>query len=319
MTNTLFELPKFKINDQWILSHRGKKNRVDVFKPNSYFVEKECTASGIIEDVATILLTNSECPFRCLMCDLWKNTTEKPVPDGAISTQIEYALSRLPFTKHLKLYNSGSFFDNRAIPKSDYKKIATLVENFETVIVESHPKFINENSILFNELIKPELQVAIGLETIHPEILPILNKKMKLSDFEKSVSFLASHKIKTRAFILLRPPFISEKEGILWANKSIDYAFKTGVAACTIIPVRAGNGALEKLAVNNSFTQPDIKSLENVLEYGIGLNAGLVFADLWDIDIFSSCNKCIDNRKERLLKMNLHQKVYPSVNCSCSF
>ena len=312
------KFPDFEIGDKWILSHRGEKNPVDPFKPNNYFIEKERTVSGTVGDVSTIILTNSECPFRCLMCDLWKNTTDKPVPEGAISEQIEYALSHLPVTKHLKLYNSGSFFDNRAITKNDYKKIASLVENFETVIVESHPAFINKNTLLFRNLIKPKLQVAIGLETVHPEVLQKLNKKMKLADFEHSVRFLSSNGIFSRAFILLRPPFLSESEGVSWAKKSIFYAFRTGVTSCTVIPVRSGNGALDALAANNYFEKPDIRSLEEVIEYGIELNEGLVFSDLWDIDSFSSCNKCLEKRKERLLQMNLDQIIYPEILCSCT-
>ncbi len=310
-------LADFAIDNQWVTSHRGKKNPVDPYRPYAYFVEKEHTGPGLIEDVSTILLTNNECPFRCLMCDLWKNTSDKPVPIGAIPEQIRFALSGLPTTKHLKLYNSGSFFDNRAIPENDYQEIASLIENFASVTVESHPVFIKENSLHFRDLIKPVLKVAIGLETVHPDILPRLNKKMDLADFEHSVSFLTSHGITTRAFILLRPPFLSEAEGIHWAKKSIDYAFSVGVETCILIPVRSGNGALDVLTVDNYFAQPGIKSLETVIEYGIRLKAGLVFADLWDIDRFSSCDKCLKMREKRLAQMNLHQKIYPQITCSC--
>jgi len=312
------KFPDLRIDNQWITSNRGKKNPVDPFRPYAYFVEKEYTGPGLIEDVSTILLTNNECPFRCLMCDLWKNTTVKPVPPGAIPEQISFALSCLPPAKHLKLYNSGSFFDNRAIPGNDYQKIASLIENFASVTVESHPAFINKNSLLFRDLIKPALKVAIGLETIHPDILPRLNKKMDLADFEHAISYLTSHGITTRAFILLRPPFLSEPEGILWAKRSVDYAFRVGVATCIIIPVRSGNGALDALTAGNHFAQPDIQSLESVLEYGIGLEAGPVFADLWDIDRFSSCDKCLELRKERLIRMNLEQRYHPAVECSCN-
>ena len=310
--------PHFKLDKQWITSNRGEKNTVDPSRPYGYFVEKERLRSGEIEDVSTILLTNNECPFCCIMCDLWRNTTDKPVQEGDIPEQIKFALSGLPSAKHLKLYNSGSFFDNRAIPVNDYEKIALLVDHFETVTVESHPGFINKNSLLFRSLLNPELQVAIGLETVHPEILPRLNKKMKLADFEHAVSFLSSHGISTRAFILLRPPFLSEPEGVYWAEKSIDFAFMAGVASCSVIPVRSGNGALNVLAAGNFFSRPSIQSLESVIEYGIGLQAGLVFADLWDIDRFSSCDKCLKIRRERLIQMNLHQKVLPQINCSCS-
>jgi len=307
----------FAIDNQWVTSRRGKKNPVDPYRPYGFFVEKEYRGPGLIEDVSTILLTNNECPFRCLMCDLWKNTTDKPVPQGAIPEQIEFALSKLPAAKHLKLYNSGSFFDKKAIPEDDYREIASLIEDFDTVTVESHPFFIGENTLQFQELIKPALQVAIGLETIHPDILPGLNKNMDLADFDHSVTYLASHGITTRAFILLRPPFLSETEGIDWAKKSIDYAFSVGVATCILIPVRSGNGALDVLKGENYFNEPDIKSLERVIEYGIRLEAGPVFADLWDIARFSSCDKCLKMRKKRLAQMNLHQKIYPQITCSC--
>ena len=309
--------PDFEVNNQWIISHRGKKNPVDPFKPYKYFIEKERTVSGTIENVLTILLTNNECPFRCLMCNLWKNTTDKPVPKGAIPKQIEWALAHLPSTKHLKLYNSGNFFDRKAIPEQDYERIASLLDNFETVIVESHPKFINEKSLRFRNMLKPELQIAIGLETVHPEVLQKLNKGMNLADFENSVKFLKQHRISSRAFILLRPPFLSEQEGIYWANQSLDFAFKIGVECCIIIPTRAGNGALDLLYAKKYFSPPDIQSLEKVIEYGIQLNAGRVFSDLWDIGLFSTCDKCIDQRRRRLVEMNLYQKKIAPVKCTC--
>ena len=312
------EDPDFNINDRWILSKRGKKNAVNPRKPYAWLVEKERTASGIIEDTAIIFLTNRECPFHCLMCDLWKNTTDVSVPAGAIPEQIEWALEQLPAARTLKLYNSGSFFDERAIPEEDYKSIASLVKNFETVIVESHPRLINEKCLIFRDMLKPDLQIALGLETVHTEVLRKLNKQMTLEDFRNSVSYLTQHGIMSRAFILLRPPFLSESEGIFWAEQSIDFAFSAGVECCTVIPVRAGNGAMDLLMEKNYYEQPDIRSLETVLEYGIRLNSGRVFADVWDLDMFSSCKKCIDKRINRLITLNLNQEITSPVRCTCS-
>jgi radical SAM enzyme (TIGR01210 family) len=306
-----------EINDKLILKGRGKKNPVDPLKPYAWLAEKERTSSGEIEDTAIIFLTNSECSFHCLMCDLWKNTTDEPVQPGTIPRQIEYALERMAPAKHLKLYNSGSFFDRRAIPPEDYKAIASLVSGFSTVIVESHPKLISERILLFRDLLKPELHVALGLETVHPEILRKLNKRMTAEDFGIAVSFLSEHGIKSRAFILLRPPFMTEQEGIYWAERSEDFAFGSGVECCTVIPVRGGNGAMERLIEKGLFTYPDIRSLEEVLEYGIRLKRGRVFADTWDLGLFSSCEKCFAQRTERITEMNLSQKIINRIICTC--
>jgi radical SAM enzyme (TIGR01210 family) len=310
--------PPFKLDNEWIRSLRSEKNRADPRKPYACLIEKEQISSGTVEDVATIFLTNKECPFTCLMCDLWKNTTDHRVPPGAIPDQIEWALGQMLATRHIKLYNSGNFFDNQAIPPEDFQAIASLLRDFETVIVESHPKLINRKALEFRNMLKAELQVAIGLETVHPKVLPLLNKRMGLKDFEQSVKYLNTNNIQSRAFILLRPPFLSEEEGILWAKKSMDFAFNCGVECCVVIPTRAGNGALDWLEKKGYFTLADIKSLEEVLDYGIGLNAGRVFADLWDIELFSSCETCYPERKKRLEACNLQQRLLPPISCSCN-
>ena len=311
------KVPDLNITDTWILSKRTEKNPVDPEIPYAFQVEKERNASGVIVDVATIFLTNRECPFRCLMCDLWKNTTDITVPYGAIQNQILHALVRLLPANTIKLYNSGNFFDTSAIPEEDYNGIAFLLKDFETIVVECHPKLINERCLKFKDMVNGNLEIAIGLETTCPEILPVLNKKMDLNEFSQSIRFLKNHKISSRAFILLRPPFLSEEEGIHWAKKALDFAFDEGVECCVIIPTRGGNGAIDWLEKNDHFNKPSIYALEEVLEYGIQLKAGRVFADLWDIKEFSSCNKCLTRRIDRLNEINLRQRIVTDISCSC--
>ena len=296
---------------------RGEKSPVDPHLPYGWFNEQERTLDGDIEKVSAILLTNRECPYSCLMCDLWMHTTVDTVPVGAVPAQLEYALEKLAPATHLKLFNSGSFFDPRAIPVEDYARIASLSSAFEHVLVESHTAFIGESCLEFSRMLNGKLEVAIGLETVHPEILPRLNKGMTLADFKRSIGFLRTYGISTRAFILLRPPFLSEVEGVEWACRSLDFAFACGVDVCSVIPVRSGNGALDKLALEGYFQEPSIPSLERVVEYGIGLQKGMVFADLWNLERFSACMHCFESRKERLEQMNLTQAQMKPVECSC--
>lgn len=310
--------PVPEINDNWIISQRGKKNIVTTDRPYYWLVEREVTSSNIPEDVAVIFLTNRECPFHCLMCDLWKNTTDVSVKEGDIPRQIELALEQLPPVRHLKLYNSGSFFDRHAIPENDYKKIASITADLKTLVVESHPRFIDNRCIIFRDMLKPKLQVAIGLETANEEILSKLNKKMTIEDYVRSVTFLKKNGIASRTFILLKPPFMNENEGIHWAKRSVDFAFESGTDCVTVIPVRPGNGAMDYLMRTKYFSPPDIRSLEKVIEYGLRLKKGLIFADLWDIDLFPCCNKCKPARINRLSGMNITQRIPDPVKCDCS-
>ncbi|MBI5915188.1 MAG: radical SAM protein [Bacteroidetes bacterium] len=310
--------PDFDMDDRWILSHRSSKNPVDAHKPYADRVEEERAASGDIEKVATVFLTNRECPFRCLMCDLWKNTTDEKTPPGAIPHQIAHALALLPPARHIKLYNSGNFFDTKAIPPEDYEQIAALLDPFETVIVECHPKLVNERCLQFRDMLRGNLEIAIGLETAHPEVLEKLNKRMDLKQFEQCVQFLAANGIRSRAFTLLRPPFLSEEEGVFWAKRTLDFAFDSGVECCVVIPTRVGNGAMDWLQSQGFFSPPSLASLELVMQYGLQLDAGRILADLWDLDIFSTCPHCFEARKQRLEAMNLYQAIPPEIACECS-
>ena len=81
---------------QQILSLRGPRNVVDPSVPWLFLSEPEYSRNGKVEPVSTIFLTNRECPFHCLMCDLWQNTLTESVAPGRIPAQIDFALLRLP-------------------------------------------------------------------------------------------------------------------------------------------------------------------------------------------------------------------------------
>jgi radical SAM enzyme (TIGR01210 family) len=306
----------------WIEQRRGPRHARDPWRPHGFFIEEERSESGAIIPVVTVLLTNRECPWRCLMCDLWQNTLTETVPPGAIPAQIDYALRELcqylgltPFSE-IKLYNSGSFLDERAIPAADYPEIAQRVSDFRRVIIECHPKLVSEAVLRFRDLIGTELEVAMGLETVNPDTLARLNKGMTLEDFASAAEFLVSNGVSVRAFVLLKPPFTKEVDGILWAKRSIDFAFDCGAGVACVIPTRAGNGAMEALAAAGEFSPPRLRSLEEVLDHGVGLKRGRVFADLWDLERFSNCAACFDVRQERLKTTNLSQRPQPAATCS---
>lgn len=307
------------ISNNSILELRPEKENMDPFLPDFFLNETEAQVNGELKSVNAIFLTNRECPFKCVMCDLWRHTLDQPTPAGAIPAQIRHALKNLPDAQVIKLYNSGNFFDGKAIPKSDYNEIAELLKDYEHVIVENHPKLIGSFITDFSRLLSGSFEIAIGLETIHPDVLPKLNKQITAEDFRKAVNYLTSKDIFVRAFILLNPPFLTdENENIEWCLRSIEFAFETGVSACSVIPTRDGNGIMEKLRKSGDYVPPKLSSLEYVIKKSLEMKKGRIFCDLWDLEKFSDCDRCFPNRKDRLHKMNLSQKVLPEIDCTCS-
>lgn len=302
--------------DKWILERRPARLALDPFNPYAFSVEDECSASREVVPVATIFLTNRECPWRCLMCDLWRNTLREKVPIGAIPAQIDHALARLPAARQIKLYNSGSFFDRQAIPIDDYAAIAARLNSFEHLIVESHPALLGDDCLKFRDLLKGRLEVAMGLETVHPEILPRLNKRMTLEQFSMAAEWLAKNQIDLRAFILVKPPFMDKEEALRWAERSLDFVFECHASVASLIPTRPGNGALDALAAGGEFSSPRMETLEAAAEYGLSLKKGRVFADLWDLQRVSTCLCCYDDRRKRLNEMNLSQSFRSPVDCA---
>ena len=301
----------------WITAQRpARPANLDPFKPHAFFSEEERTDSGRIVPTATILLTNKECPWRCLMCDLWKNTLTDTVPPGAIPQQIDFALSQLDARPaQVKLYNSGSFFDAAAIPHADYPAIAQSVAFAGHVIVESHPRLVGEKALRLRDLLPGSLEVAMGLETVHPEVFPRLNKKFSLAEFSSAAEFLRTAEIAVRTFILVNPPFLNEEDGIEWTVKSADFAFDCGAAVVSLIPTRSGNGAMDTLLESGEFVPPRLSTLEKAQERALNLRRGRVFADTWDLEQFSPCPTCREKRRQRLRIVNLTQQLPARIEC----
>jgi hypothetical protein len=168
--------------------------------------------------------------------------------------------------------------------------------------VESHPSLIGENCFRFRDLISGRLEVAMGLETVHPEVLPRLNKGMTLEQFSSAADLLLRNGIDLRAFILVKPPSLSESEALFWGARSLDFASSCDATAASLIPTRG-------------FSPPAIRTLEACQEYGLRLQKGRVFADLWDLEKFSTCSECYTARYNRLLEMNLRQTIPAPVDC----
>ena len=216
----------------------------------------------------------------------------------------------------IKLYNASNFFDRRAVPVEDLPSIAELCAPFSAVTVESHASTIGPATLRFAEQLSGRLEVAMGLETIHPDAASHLNKRLELERFDRACDLLAEHDIDLRVFVLLGAPGIPAEETVEWTVRSVEYAAQRGAAIVSIIPVRGGNGDMERLASLGLFTPPTLDQLELVFDRCLAVRGTAVTVDLWDIERLATCSQCSEARIQRLKRLNLTGRVEPPVACA---
>ncbi len=303
-------------NDR-IRALRGPKAEIDPFEPIDVLVERERSVAGE-ETSITVFLAGSECPFVCVFCDLWQHTLDDPTPPGAIPRQIararEIAGEEWPDAT-LKLYNASNFFDGRAVPAADDDEIAEACRGVERVVVECHPTLVGERCFEFAERLEPKLEVAMGLETVHLEALAQLNKRVTLDDFDRAVEKLAERHIASRAFVLVGTPFVPPAEQVDWTARSVEHALDRGIERISLIPVRGGNGEMERLAQEEAFFDPTLTLVEDAFDAAIALNRGVVQLDTWDLDRLTGCLRCTSRRLERLARLNATGQTEARIGC----
>ena len=306
---------------------RAVRAALPVDRPAAAFVEHEPAAGPGRTTVATLFLVNRECPFDCVYCDLWRHTTPEPVSPGVVVEQIRRGLSDLPTAREIKLYNSGNFFDPRAIPHADHPEIASLCAGFERVIVENHPRLCGPRCGEFLGQLRREaelrqrspdtisLEIAMGLETVDPRSWPRLNKQMTPEDFREAARRLRSDGISVRAFVMLQPPFVPAAEAVTSAIETVEFAWDCGARMVAVIPTRATTAVVQQWQQEGQFAEPRMRQLEQVLETLLPRARGLLTVDTWDLERFAECAACGPLRRSRLESMNLSQSVLPGIPC----
>lgn len=315
-----------------IRSARGPKEIVDAWKPIAVWDELEVESPSNAAESRVFLLTGSECRFTCTMCDLWRHTLDTRTPPGSIPQQIQFGLAQPPSNpsvpsgitsanqRWVKLYNSSNFFDDHNVPIEDRQSIAELLQNKHKVVVENHPKLVKDDVKEFANSLSGKLEVAMGLETIHPELLTWLNKQFTVDDFIQANDRLREWDVDTRVFLLLGLPGLTPQESIHWCLESLRLCDRIGIRHCSIIPLRSNHGILSQLRDNSRIPAITSTMLEDIHAEALSSFSTLVTVDLWDWNqLPGHCPECCDMRRFRLENMNLTQCHIPlsSTVCKC--
>ena len=194
--------------------------------------------------------------------------------------------------------------------------MAAMAAPFSGVTVESHVSTIGPRTLEFARQLHGRLEVAAGLETIHPVAGAQMNKRLDLGRFDIGTRYLVDNEIDLRVFVLLGVPHVPAQESVAWTVRTVDYAVERGASVVSIIPVRGGNGEMERLVALGHVTPPTLLQLEDALDASLQFTNTVVTADLWDAERLPSCGDCRSARIERLRRLNVTGRMEPRIACT---
>ncbi|MGQ9583311.1 MAG: archaeosine biosynthesis radical SAM protein RaSEA [Thermoplasmatota archaeon] len=186
----------------------------DPRKPVASWSEPEAL-EGRVERAAVVVLRTRGCAWaKCSMCGYHREAVPATAED--IVAQLGVWLGGVGGERVAKIYTSGSFFDEREIPPDARGAILAAVgRRFERVVVETRPGFLSEGALAAALAACPQLEVALGLESVSPRVLEhSIGKGFALSDFERAAALVRRMGGRVRTYILLKPPFLTEREAL---------------------------------------------------------------------------------------------------------
>ena len=179
----------------------------------------------------TIVLRTKGCYWArrdgCTMCG-YINDADQNASGPLVYEEFLGALSRYgEECKIIKVFTSGSFLDEDELPTDVRDAILYDLKDVPKTIIESRPEFVTFETCEEIARINRNIEVAIGLETSNDYIRKnLINKGFTFRDFIKASEAARSSNFSIKAYLLLKPPFLTEAEALRDAVQSVRDAAK---------------------------------------------------------------------------------------------
>jgi hypothetical protein len=268
----------------------------------------------------------------CTMCGhLAKQLrSDEDISDEAYLHQFNEEFNKIDFREAplLNLYNNGSFLNDIEISPGArigiLKKIGQE-KNIKMLVLETRPEFVTEDKIKEVKKWVPDkhVEMAMGLEIKNDVYRTIcINKGFSLQQFDEAARIIRKH-IHFRTYVLLKPPFLTERESIENAVETIEHAFNLGAAtvsleACTIQDFTL----VAALHENNIYSTPWLWSIIEVIKRV--KTPGKLITGLFQFYPSPSktpfnCEKCSTRVLEALCNYNrtLDKRYFDDLSCEC--
>jgi radical SAM enzyme (TIGR01210 family) len=310
----------------------------DPREPTRVWLDEDNTPDGVYDSL-TIILNTGGCRWAraggCTMCGYVAESVEGgSVAHEDLMTQIEVCLeherehaedlSDGDRAGQIKIYTSGSFLDEREIPAGTREAIAETFADRDRMVVESLPDFVDREKLVEFTDRGIETDVAVGLETATDRIRhDCVNKYFDFAEFERAAAEAAEVGAGVKAYLLMKPPFLSESEAIADMKRSIRRC--AAVEGCHTVSMNPCNvqrhTMVEDLFHDDGYRPPWLWSVAEVLASTVEEDVIVVSDPVGHGSDRGphNCGDC-DDRVQRAIKdFDLRQdpSVFEQVSCEC--
>ncbi len=201
----------------------------DSTKPVRYWSEKD-VLNGEIVDTYVIIFRTRGCSWAlksgCTMCGYFNDSMWKNVSDVDLLKQFDKTMENYSGERFVKIFNSGSFLDNNEInPNVRNEILRKLAERVDKVSVESRPEYITNDTLseIKDIFQSKKFEIGTGLETANDFVREhAINKEFVFDDYKKAAENVKKYNFKLKTYVLIKPPFLTEKESIKDSVNTVD-------------------------------------------------------------------------------------------------
>jgi archaeosine synthase beta-subunit len=172
----------------------------------------------------TLILRTRGCTWdyqaSCTMCGYFVDVLPKKLHSEHLLAQWRRAEAQYDGEGILKIYTGGNFLDpHEVFPEALTGILEAAAPRFRKIIVETRPQYIREDVVRpLVERLRPHgsnLELAIGLESSSDAVCDqVINKGYGFEAFVEGARIAHASGATVKAYLLLKPPFLTEDEAV---------------------------------------------------------------------------------------------------------
>jgi len=286
----------------------------------------------------TIILRTKGCRWAyetggCTMCSYLMDASPVEITSENLKTQfdnvIEKNLENINKNVSVKLFTSGSFLDTFEVPLEIREYIFKRIEELgvKEVAIESRAEFVTpENLQSIKQNLSCNIEIGVGIESLNEDIRNVsIHKGVSTEQIKEAFRVAKEYNVGIKSYILIKPPFITEKEAILDAINTANGCIEMGCSRISFCPSSVHTGTLvETIWKKNQYRPPFLWSVLEILKEVKSQNPdALIMCDTSGVNSKRGAHnnidcECGEKIKDIFNEFTLTQKIEKlNIECNC--